>query len=62
MISPVSGRTRAFTFLRARTPVTDHSGLRLITGECDKTVKIYKEDPNATEETHPLDWKAPGRS
>lgn len=37
----------------------DQSGSRLITGECDKTVKIYREDPNATEETHPLNWKAP---
>lgn len=37
----------------------DQSGSRLITGECDKTVKIYREDPNATPETHPLNWKAP---
>mmetsp|Transcript_27344 Transcript_27344/g.63059 ORF Transcript_27344/g.63059 Transcript_27344/m.63059 type:complete len:493 (-) Transcript_27344:53-1531(-) len=37
----------------------DMSGSRLITGECDKTVKIYREDPNATEETHPLNWKPP---
>jgi len=37
----------------------DKSGSRLITAECDKTVKIYREDPNATPETHPLDWKAP---
>ncbi|KAK9727553.1 pre-mRNA-splicing factor prp46 [Basidiobolus ranarum] len=35
----------------------DRSGSRLITGEADKTVKIWKEDENATEETHPLDWK-----
>jgi pleiotropic regulator 1 len=27
---------------------------RLITGECDKTIKIYKEDEEATEETHPI--------
>jgi len=38
----------------------DQSGSRLITGECDKTVKIYREDPNATPETHPLQWK-PGK-
>lgn len=37
----------------------DQSGSRLITGECDKTVKIYREDPNASPETHPLNWKAP---
>ena len=27
---------------------------RLLTGECDKTIKIYKEDEDATEETHPI--------
>jgi len=37
----------------------DMSASRLITAECDKTVKIYREDPDATPETHPLDWKAP---
>jgi len=37
----------------------DQSGSRLITGECDKTVKIYREDPNATPETHPVNWKPP---
>jgi len=37
----------------------DQSQSRLITAECDKTVKIYREDPNATPETHPMDWKAP---
>ncbi|KAF8473881.1 WD40-repeat-containing domain protein [Kalaharituber pfeilii] len=35
----------------------DKTGLRLITGEADKTVKIWKQDEIATEETHPLDWK-----
>eukprot|EP01064_Diplonema_japonicum_P008383 TRINITY_DN1584_c0_g1_i1.p1 TRINITY_DN1584_c0_g1~~TRINITY_DN1584_c0_g1_i1.p1 ORF type:complete len:488 (+),score=83.23 TRINITY_DN1584_c0_g1_i1:63-1526(+) len=34
----------------------DHSGSRLITGEADKSIKIWKEDETATEETHPLDW------
>lgn len=29
--------------------------IRLITGECDKTIKIWKEDPDATPETHPVD-------
>merc|ERR1711920_630683 len=37
----------------------DQSGSRLLTAECDKTVKIYREDPNATPESHPLNWKAP---
>ncbi|KAK7575680.1 hypothetical protein V9T40_011966 [Parthenolecanium corni] len=35
----------------------DKSGSRLITAEADKTVKIYKEDVTATEETHPVIWK-----
>lgn len=35
----------------------DHSGSRLITCEADKTIKIYKEDDSATEETHPINWK-----
>lgn len=32
----------------------DHTGLRLLTCEADKTIKIYKEDELATEETHPI--------
>ena len=35
----------------------DLTGMRLITGEADKTIKVWKEDENATEETHPLDWR-----
>lgn len=35
----------------------DRSGARLITGEGDKTVKIWKEDETANEQTHPIDWK-----
>lgn len=35
----------------------DKSGSRLITGESDKTIKMFREDPNATEETHPINWK-----
>uniref|UniRef100_A0A1I8FVT6 Pleiotropic regulator 1 n=1 Tax=Macrostomum lignano TaxID=282301 RepID=A0A1I8FVT6_9PLAT len=35
----------------------DRSGSRLITAEADKTVKIYKEDETATEETHPVNWR-----
>ncbi|KAF5662590.1 pre-mrna-splicing factor prp46 [Fusarium heterosporum] len=35
----------------------DRSGLRLICGEADKTIKIWKQDETATEESHPLEWK-----
>ena len=36
----------------------DHTGSRLITCEADKTIKIWKEDENADEESHPIDMKA----
>jgi pleiotropic regulator 1 len=35
----------------------DRTGLRLICGEADKTIKIWKQDESATPETHPLEWK-----
>ncbi|KAJ2450313.1 pre-mRNA-splicing factor prp46 [Coemansia sp. RSA 2336] len=35
----------------------DRTGFRLITGEADKTIKIWKEDDEATEETHPVDFR-----
>ncbi|KAF1989471.1 putative mRNA splicing protein [Aulographum hederae CBS 113979] len=35
----------------------DKTGLRLITGEADKTIKVWKQDENATPESFPLDWK-----
>ncbi|CAI8025060.1 Pleiotropic regulator 1, partial [Geodia barretti] len=35
----------------------DVSGCRLLTAEADKTIKIYKEDDTATEESHPVVWK-----
>ena len=35
----------------------DKTGLRLIVGEADKTIKIWGPDMNATPESHPLDWK-----
>lgn len=35
----------------------DRTGLRLICGEADKTIKIWKPDDEATPETHPVDWK-----
>lgn len=37
--------------------VFDKSGSRLLTCEADKTIKIYKEDDTATEETHPVHWR-----
>ena len=36
----------------------DMSGARLITAEMDKTIKIYKEDADADESTHPLNMEA----
>ncbi|KAI4164770.1 MAG: hypothetical protein LQ342_001745 [Letrouitia transgressa] len=35
----------------------DRTGLRLICGEADKTIKIWKQDDEATPESHPLDWQ-----
>ncbi|KAH6691247.1 WD domain-containing protein [Plectosphaerella plurivora] len=35
----------------------DKSGLRLICGEADKTIKIWKQDEKATPESHPLVWQ-----
>ena len=35
----------------------DRTGLRLIMGEADKTIKIWGPDPRATPESHPLEWK-----
>lgn len=37
----------------------DKSQTRLITAECDKTIKVYKEDEEATPETHPINWRPP---
>ena len=37
----------------------DMSGSRLLTCEADKTVKFWKEDENATPETHPLNFEPP---
>jgi pleiotropic regulator 1 len=33
----------------------DHSGSRLVTCEADKSIKIWRENSTATEETHPID-------
>ncbi|XP_076635946.1 transport and golgi organization 4 [Colletes latitarsis] len=35
----------------------DMSSTRMITTEADKTIKVYKEDDTATEETHPVNWR-----
>ncbi|KAK3693898.1 putative pleiotropic regulator 1 [Podospora appendiculata] len=37
--------------------IFDLSGERLICGEADKTIKIWKPDETATPESHPLEWK-----
>ncbi|GMN62397.1 hypothetical protein TIFTF001_031481 [Ficus carica] len=37
----------------------DITGSRLVTCEADKTIKMWKEDETATEETHPLNFKPP---
>jgi len=37
--------------------IYDKSGTRLITAEADKSIKMWKEDIEATEETHPLTWR-----
>ncbi|KAJ0633614.1 putative transcription factor WD40-like family [Helianthus annuus] len=37
----------------------DITGSRLITCEADKTIKMWKEDENATPETHPVNFKPP---
>ncbi|XP_060218662.1 protein pleiotropic regulatory locus 1 [Lycium barbarum] len=37
----------------------DVTGSRLISCEADKTIKMWKEDENATPETHPLHFKPP---
>eukprot|EP00741_Cyanophora_paradoxa_P005331 tig00000880_g5170.t1 len=35
----------------------DVTGSRLIVGEADKSIKIWREDETATPETHPIDFK-----
>mmetsp|Transcript_27245 Transcript_27245/g.35322 ORF Transcript_27245/g.35322 Transcript_27245/m.35322 type:complete len:139 (+) Transcript_27245:98-514(+) len=35
----------------------DVTGSRLISCEADKTIKIWKEDSEATEDSHPIDMK-----
>ncbi|KAM7256888.1 hypothetical protein ACFE04_012629 [Oxalis oulophora] len=37
----------------------DKTGSRLITCEADKTIKMWKEDENATPESHPVNFRPP---
>jgi pleiotropic regulator 1 len=37
----------------------DQTGSRLITCEADKTIKMWREDPEATEQSHPIQFKPP---
>ncbi|KAE8714207.1 Protein pleiotropic regulatory locus 1 [Hibiscus syriacus] len=37
----------------------DITGTRLVSCEADKTIKMWKEDETATEQTHPLNFKPP---
>ncbi|XP_045803017.1 protein pleiotropic regulatory locus 1-like [Trifolium pratense] len=37
----------------------DITGTRLISCEADKTIKMWKQDQNATQETHPLNFRPP---
>ena len=37
----------------------DMSGSRLVSCEADKTIKMWREDTNATEETHPVNFRPP---
>jgi len=37
--------------------VFDKTGSRLITGEADKSIKVWKEDEMATPESHPIDFR-----
>ena len=36
----------------------DLTGLQLIVGEADKTIKIWKQDESASELSHPVDMEA----
>ncbi len=37
----------------------DVSGTRLVTCEADKSIKMWRQDENATPETHPTNFKPP---
>ena len=40
------------------TSTFDTTGTRFITGQADKTIQIWKPQPNTSEETHPMDMKS----
>ncbi|CCG82244.1 putative MRNA splicing protein [Taphrina deformans PYCC 5710] len=35
----------------------DRTGLRLLTGEADKTIKVWRQDEHANEQNTPLEWE-----
>jgi pleiotropic regulator 1 len=35
----------------------DHSSTRMITAECDKTIKMWKQDDNVSPEDFPINYK-----
>jgi len=35
----------------------DQSGSRLLTCEADKSIKVWRENPEATEDSHPIDMR-----
>ena len=37
----------------------DQTGSRLITAECDKSIKMWKEVEDATPESHPVNFRPP---
>ena len=37
----------------------DVTGTRLVSCEADKTIKMWKQDENATPESHPINFKPP---
>jgi len=57
--TPQSGSIQAEAGIQAC--CFDQTGTRLITAEVDKSIKIWKEDENATPESHPLKYKPPKR-
>ena len=55
LVQPGSMESEASIFATA----FDMTGSRLITCEGDKTVKMWREDENATPESHPIQFKPP---
>jgi len=55
VVQPGSLESEAGVFAAA----FDRTGTRLLTCEADKTIKFYKEDVEATPESHPVSFKPP---